>query len=138
MVELFVVPRAQVPDAMPEIARHLATVTDVPWTIADVQSALMEGKAQAFGLRDDSGVLGLWITRIENSYTEKFGVVWICAGSGLELGVPHYYETIEPWLFSQGCSFIEIHGRKGWKKVLPDYHEAAVVLRKYESNRRRD
>ncbi len=128
--ELFVVPRAQVPLAMPVIRMHLERVGNVPWTIEDVEQELLAGRAQAWGIRDTE-VLGFWITRIENTYTHKFGVVWICAGTGLDVGVPAYRNVIEPWLFDQGCKYIEIHGRRGWKKVLPDYDEAAVVLRKY-------
>lgn len=129
--QLFVVPSAQVRAAWPEIERCLSRVQDVPWDLVDVQLELEEGRAQAWGMREGNRVLGFWITRIENSWTHKFGVVWITAGEGLDVGLPAYREHIEPWLWSQGCEYIEIHGRRGWKRVLPDYEEAAVVLRKY-------
>lgn len=88
------------------------------------------GRAQAWGMREGERVLGFWITRIENTWTKKYGLVWICAGDGLEIGMPAYRETIEPWFWSQGCEWIDIQGRKGWKRVLPDYEDIAVVLRK--------
>jgi hypothetical protein len=49
----------------------------------------------------------------------------------LELGLPVYREVIEPWFWSQGCAWIDINGRKGWKRVMPGYEEVAVTLRKY-------
>lgn len=78
--------------------------------------------------------MGFWITRIENTLTKRYGLVWIVAGTGLDEGLPFYRDTIEPWFWSQGCEWIELHGRKGWKRVLPDYRESAVVLRKYRDD----
>lgn len=129
MAELFVVPSAQVALAWPEIEKHISRVKDVPWSLADVRRELEEARAQAWGMRTDH-VLGFWITRIENTWTAKYGVVWITAGDGLDIGMPAYREVIEPWFWSQGCEWIDIHGRKGWKRVMPDYEEIAVVLRK--------
>lgn len=128
--ELFVVPSDQVGDAWPEIKRHIERIEDAPWSPADVLRELLSGKALAWGMRADH-VLGFWITRIENTWTRRFAVVWIVAGTGIEFGLPAYREVIEPWLFNQGAEWIEVHGRKGWKRVLPDYQESAVVLRKY-------
>lgn len=128
--ELFVVPRDQVRLAWPEIERCISRVDKAPWDVEDVLQELEEGRAQAWGMRDADRVLGFWITRIENSYTRKYGVVWITAGDGIDIGLPVYRGVIEPWFRSQGCEYIEIHGRKGWKRALPDYSEVAVVLRK--------
>lgn len=97
--------------------------------MADVRNELEECRAQAWGMRDADHVLGFWITRIENAFTTRYGVVWITAGAGLEVGLPAY-SVIEQWFWDQGCKYIEIHGRRGWKRVLPDYEEIAVVLRK--------
>lgn len=130
--ELFVVPSEQVGIAWPEIERHISRVADVPWSLDDVRHELEERRAQAWGVRDGDLVLGFWITRIENTWTNKYGLVWITAGDGLAIGMPFYRDVIEPWFWSQGCEWIEIHGRKGWKRVLPDYDEVAVVMRKFK------
>jgi hypothetical protein len=128
--ELFVVPRDQVQMAWPHIAAFIGRVKDAPWSLGDVRLSLMEAKAQAWGMRCGSDVLGFWITRIDNTYTHKYGLVWITAGDGIDVGLPAYRETIEPWFWSQGCEWIEFQGRKGWKRMLPDYEETAVILRK--------
>lgn len=130
MPELFVVPRSQVEAAWPEIERCLARVGDTPWSAQDVKHDLLAGRAQAWGLRQVE-VLGFWLTRIENTSTARFGVVWITAGDGLHEGLPLYRDVIEPWLWEQGCKWIEIVGRRGWKKVMSGYEEVAVMLRKY-------
>lgn len=129
--ELFVVPPEQVGVAWPEIKRHITRVDHVAWDLNDVLHDLMRAKAQAWGVRDGDEVLGFIVTRIENTYSHKYGLVWIVAGTGLDLGMPFYREVIEPWFWNEGCEWIELCGRKGWKRVIPDYEEAAVILRKY-------
>lgn len=129
--EVFCVRKDEIPFAWPEIERCLSRVKDVPWSLSDVRRYLEDGQALAWGLRSGNDVLGFWITRIEESYTAKFGLVWICAGDGLHFGLPVYREVIEPWFWSQGCEWIDINGRKGWKRVMPGYDEVAVTLRKY-------
>ena len=119
------------PSAEPELRRHLGRVEGRAWDIEDVLHELEEGRALAWGMRRGPEVLGFWITRVENTWTHKYGLVWIVAGTGLEVGLPAYREVIEPWFWSQGCEWIEINGRKGWKRVLPEYEESAVVLRRY-------
>lgn len=125
--EIFVVPRSQIAAAWLEIERCISRVEHRDWTVEDVRKELEAGRAQAWGLRDES-VLGFWITRIENTYSHKFGLVWIVAGDGLHEGLPFYRKYIEPWFWEQGCEWIELNGRKGWKRVLEDYEERAVVL----------
>jgi hypothetical protein len=134
--ELFCVRRHEVPQAWPEIERCICRVKGVPWSLSDVRGFLEAGKALAWGLRDERGVLGFWITRIEGGYAAKYGLVWICAGASIELGLPKYFEIIEPWFWAQGCEWIEINGRKGWKRVMPGYDEVAVTLRKYRDVQR--
>jgi hypothetical protein len=129
--DLFCVHRHEVAAAWPDIERCISRVRDVPWSLADVRGFLEDGRALAWGMRDGPAVLGFWIVRIEESYAAKFGLVWICAGDGLTVGLPAYREVIEPWFWSQGCEWIDINGRKGWKRAMPGYEEVAVTLRKH-------
>lgn len=116
--------------AWPEIAASIARIKDAAWSLEDVRRSLLDARAQAWGMRSADEVLGFWITRIDNTYTRKYGLVWITAGDGLDVGLQAYRDVIEPWFWSQGCEWIEVQGRKGWKRVLPDYEEIAVILRK--------
>lgn len=127
-VELFCVPPDQIEIAWPEIERHISRVEDID--PQDVKADLLSCKAQAWGLRD-SHVLGFWITRVELRRGRKYGVVWACAGDLIKAGlIDTYRSVVEPWFWSEGCEWIEIHGRKGWKKLIPDYCERSVVLEK--------
>lgn len=130
-VSVFCMRKDEVPVAWPEIERCLSRVRDVPWSLSDVRRYLESGHALAWGLRRGSEVLGFWITRVEDDLAAKYGLVWICAGAGIDMGLPVYFGVIEPWFWSQGCQWIDINGRKGWKRVMPEYEEVAVTLRKY-------
>lgn len=96
----------------------------------EVKEALVTAHAQLWGAHDDGRVLGIWITRIENVGSRKRGLLWIAAGSPLEVGLKLYHEFTEPWLKQQGCEYVQIVGRKGWQRVLPEYREAGVILEK--------
>ncbi len=134
--EAFVVPSDQVAAAWPDIARLVSRVTEVPWSLADIRNELEEQRAQAWGVRRGTEVTGVLITKIESTLTHTYGVVWIAAGADVPAGMRMLREQIEPWMFNDmSCEWIEVQGRKGWRKLLPDYDESAVVLRKYNAVR---
>ena len=37
---------------------------------------------------------------------------------------------LENWAKAQGCHFLGLYGRKGWKKVLKEYDEHCILFRK--------
>lgn len=133
LAEQFCVPSDQLEAAWPEIARLVSRVTNLPWSLDDVFAELADKRAQCFGIRDRDEVIGIVITRIENTPSHRFGVIWIAAGVAHEAAFAMLRETIEPWMFEQGCEWVELQGRKGWQKLLPDYEFGSVVLRKYRN-----
>lgn len=136
LAEAFVVPSEQLEAAWPTIAKFVSRVTDLPWSLDDVRTELAQARAQVFGIREGTEVLGIVITRIENTPSHRYGVIWIAAGSGLAAGFRMLERQIEPWLFDEmGCEWIELQGRRGWSRMLSNYQEAAVVLRKYAVQR---
>ena len=106
------------------IERLLKRVENPPWSLRDVRLDLNAAQAQAWVLGDRAGVV---ITRIENFHDTRWGLIWIAAGEGIE-HAPSVLEPIEAWFKSMGCSRVEISGRKGWERILPDYDFKAVVL----------
>ncbi len=136
LAEAFVVPSNQVELAWTQLVPIVSRVTDLPYSLDDVRRELADARAQCFGLRMGAEVVALIVTRIETTPSHRFGVVWIAAGTALDQGMEFYRAEIEPWLFNeQHCEWIELQGRKGWRKLLPDYEEPAVVLRKFRHGR---
>ena len=39
-------------------------------------------------------------------------------------------DMVEDWAKEQGCNYLDMYGRRGWIKVLPDWKEDSVLLRK--------
>jgi len=37
---------------------------------------------------------------------------------------------LEDWAKAQGCAYMDMYARRGWKKVLKEYEEDCVLLRK--------
>ena len=113
------------------IRTFLRRVKRHDWSEEDVKSELLEGKAQLWGAIGGTGglrVTGIWITKIQQSKTLKWGVVWIAAGDGIENGLRLYEKYTEPWFRLLGCQFVEIIGRAGWKKVMKGFDERARVF----------
>lgn len=112
------------------IESHLKRVESPDWSLDQVRNDLVTANAQLWSLLGDRGeATCAVITRIENYHGTVFGVVWIAAGRGLEHSRV-LLDEIEGWFRSMGCSRIELRGRKGWERVLPDYELKAVVLSK--------
>ena len=39
-------------------------------------------------------------------------------------------DMVEDWAKEQGCNYLDMYGRRGWIKVLQDWKEDSVLLRK--------
>jgi hypothetical protein len=96
----------------------------IEWTPEFVKEELMAARAQLWCLGDP--IRGIVITQILNT-PHRWGLLWIASGKGLEEGMQMLLEHIEPWLWKQGCEFIQIAGRRGWK-VLPGYKPRKVEM----------
>lgn len=105
---------------------------DELWSADGVREDLIAGKAKLWCMHE-SRVLGIWITRVENSDVTPWGLVWICAGdfsAHKDEAIRFYSDAIESWFRDKGCKFIDWSGRDGWARLFPDYKRHAVVMRK--------
>lgn len=128
--EVFAVRAGEVHEAWPTIAPFLEIIDQDEWTPLEIQQDLLSGVAQAWGMRSGQHVLAIWIIRICDGPNGLYGLSQVVAGAPLEEGLRVYREHIEPYFLSQGCEYIKIIGRRGWKKVLPDYEERQVIFTK--------
>lgn len=127
--ELFTIQSHQIGKYWPIILGFLLKIDDPEWTTDEVYEAIKDQDAQVWGVVKDHEVLGIWITKILNTRRHRYGLVWICAGDGLSIGL-ELFPHIESWFKELGCKYIEIQGRSGWKKIMPDYELKHIVLRK--------
>jgi len=104
-------------------------VDDPEWTSDDVYECIKDRFCQVWGMHMDGEIKGIWITKIQCN-KDKFGLVWIAAGAGIEYGLPLFLSCTETWFKELGCKYVKVIGRRGWKKMLPGYVEHAIELRK--------
>lgn len=121
--KFFALQPTQVDDYWPWIESLLERVDQNEWEPEHVWRELKTQRAQLWGTHDS-----LWITKIETSGKRKRGVIWIAAGDDMRNALQYFRRYTEPWLKAQGCEYIQIIGRKGWMRVLPDYRNAGIVM----------
>jgi hypothetical protein len=121
---IFTLRSNEIEDSWDEI-RPFLNFGSIEWTPEYVKSELVAARAQLWCLGGER-IRGIVITQILNT-PHKWGLLWIASGRGLKEGMDMLLEHIEPWLWAQGCEFIQIAGRKGWK-VLPGYKPTGVEM----------
>lgn len=97
----------------------LLRIEDAVWTPQEVKEALQANEAQLWAFGDDPR--GIVVTRLGKIGQTPTGVVWLAAGESIEAFTHFLRVYIEPWFRLNGCRLIELNGRKGWGKFLPDY-----------------
>ena len=92
--------------------------------IHDIKAALDDGSAQLWcGWKSCVG------TEIVEYPKMNACRIWLAAGDKSEL-LSRMLADIEKWAKNQGCSKIEVVGRKGWLRVLQDFEQPHTVLEK--------
>lgn len=128
--EFFALQSYQVSDFWPQIRPLLSRVKRRDWDHESIETMLTSAQAQCWGLIKGGAIFGVIITRIENIGSRKRCLVWIAAGEGLSRGRELLSGVIEPWAKANGCEYMQINGRKGWLRALPDYSQTAIVMEK--------
>lgn len=59
----------------------------------------------------------------------KVCILTACGGEGMRRWLP-LLNTIETYARKEGCACVRIYGRKGWQRVLDDYHTKHIILEK--------
>jgi hypothetical protein len=118
----------------PFVARHIRRWLDFDgaWTEQGVKEELKAARAQLWCMYVAGEVVGVWVTRIENTDSVVIGLVWGCAGDFARYkdDAISLYGNIEDWFREKGCKFIDWSGRAGWMKLFPSYTQHAIVMRK--------
>lgn len=131
---LFTVRSPEIAQWWPHVAPHITRWLDYDetWTPQGVYEEIAAARAQLWCMYADGAVVGIWVTRIENTDSVTLGLVWGCAGNfaAYKDDAIALYGTIEEWLRAKGCKFVDWSGREGWSKLFPDYKRHAVVMRK--------
>lgn len=98
------------------------------FTETEIQDALARQEAQLWVAEDDE-LRGAAITKIRSGPRGRVCEIWLIGGRDHQLWLP-FLERIEAAARDHGCIAIEMTGRRGWERLLPNYRRIAVVLKK--------
>ncbi len=57
----------------------------------------------------------------------KVAVIVLMAGENAKI-VKRFIPTFMTWARNNGCDTVRIQGREGWKRLLPDFKQTAIVM----------
>ena len=95
----------------------------------DYIEPLNNGEMQLWIASEDSKVHSAMITQIV-PYPQK-KVLRIISLAGSEFSrVYQHLDMVESFALRTGCTALEMWGRKGWKKLLPEWKDSYIVFTK--------
>lgn len=127
------IPQWQIAQYWDRIAALLEPVlarSEVDNTMEDVHQFLLKGNMQAWHV-DWRMIV---VTAVQpfgvdaNKPTRMVCQVVYCAGEGMEEWLPDAMAQMKVWAKGMRCDRVRISGRRGWVKVLPDFHETCVTV----------
>lgn len=107
-----------------EVEPLLARVELMEMPLSDVRDMVANRQAQVWCI--GSPIECVLLTKIENTKEHRYGLMWLGAGD-LRL-ISSVQGIVENWFRSMNCKYVQLIGRRGWKKYLPDYDEQSVIL----------
>ncbi len=107
-----------------ELAPLLKLIELMELPLSAIKAMVASCEAQVWCIGDP--IECVLLTKIENTTECRYGLCWMGAGD-LRL-VDMGYRFVGPWFKSMGCEYVQIIGRRGLKKFLPDFKEQSVNL----------
>ena len=130
---LYPVPPEAIDGYWPLVAPHLAraversketTTTDLFWMCKNDEASL-------WVVEEQGSVASAFVAECLTFPTEhKVMRITYGGGDGLMDAMKILMPEFEAAAKSLGCDMVEIHGRRGWRRVFPDFRESAIVLSK--------
>tara|TARA_R100001530_G_scaffold121887_1_gene89402 strand:- start:71 stop:499 length:429 start_codon:yes stop_codon:yes gene_type:complete len=98
----------------------------------DIKILLKDGYYILWIVREieTKNIVAVVIIEIVLYLRHKISRVVSIGGSKLEQWLDYHLHVLEEWSKNNGCSHMDIYGRRGWKKMLKEYKEHCILLRK--------
>jgi len=129
LIEL--VPVAMIDDLWPRVKDIVALTDDAVLNSEDVLNYLQTGQWRLWVALEDGKIVAAMTVEFFYYPRDKVCRVVTLGGKMMKGWLTdNHQQAVENWAKGQGCSYIDVYGRKGWKKVLPEYKEDCILLRK--------
>ncbi len=116
-------------DVGPMIAR-VTEQTEGEFEPDDYLESLARGHMQLWLATEDKEIIISMITQIIPYPQKKVLRVIALAGKNFKEVHDNFIDILETFAIRSGCSSLELWGRKGWKKMLPDWDSKYIVFTK--------
>jgi hypothetical protein len=129
--KLICVDPAQVHEFWPHVASLIKAAMEKGRlsSFADVEHSVRSGRALLWLAWNGETVKAAAVTELGLANGETFCTIVACGGRDRAQWLP-LLAGIEAYGRAQGCAAMRIYGRRGWRKLLPEYRTTRVLLEK--------
>ena len=127
-----IIEKDEVDDVWDDVKDLVARTNDDVLNEEDILQYLKSGHFILWiGTETDSDNI-LFAMTIHFGYYPKHKICMVAtiAGERMKEWVDETLLELENWAKVQGCDYMDMYARKGWKKILKEYKEDCIVLRK--------
>lgn len=78
---------------------------------------------------ENENIIAAMLTQLFKMVSGKMCKMQECGGARMKEW-KHLRRRIEDYARAEGCYKVLVEGREGWKRIMPDYDQVAVVLEK--------
>lgn len=96
---------------------------------ADVEADVLGANAYVWLAVEGSEGLAAAVTKVTAEEGERLCTIVACAGHDWKR-FGHLIAGLEDYARAERCTGIEVCGRPGWRRRLPDYRLTGIVIRK--------
>ena len=149
MTKEAVITRQTTPADSTEVTAHILSPEDIPYVWEEVEpmlamvsehtegelltedfmTPLEEGHMQLWVAIENKNIIAAMVTQVV-TYPQKRVLRIIALGGEGFKKIKEFTPMVESFAVRLECSSLELWGRKGWKKLLPDWKSSYIVYTK--------
>jgi len=92
-----------------------------------IREACKKGDKQLWSVSDQQ-LRGVVVTQVIESPKGRVCEIYAACGTCSREGMRAVLGRLRMWAVGVGCSYMRIYGRKGWKRVLPEFRFVGIIL----------
>ena len=95
----------------------------------DILNFVIEGDMQLWIVSENKEIIAALVTQII-TYPQK-RILRLVSLAGEDFNkFKHFLDMVQSFAIQKGCTALELWGRKGWKKLLPEWNSKYIVYTK--------
>ena len=130
-LDYYIVEKHEVNTVWNDVKELIAKTSDELLNENDILQSLQTGEYILWIATepDSDAIVGAMTIEYRYYPRHKMCQVVTIAGERMSDWIGDLY-MLEDWAKAQGCAYMDMYARRGWKKVLKDYKERCILLRK--------